>query len=241
METENPYKYTMSVADAEADVRRSFIKKVYMHLAFAILAFGIIESMLLKIPAVQELGMKVISGGNMAWLAVLGAFMLVGVFASKMAHSNVSRSTQYIGLSLYVVAEALIFVPIIMIARYVGGGTNDLVIQAFLITTGIFAALTFVVLTTRKDFSFLGGFLKIGGIAILVTIVASLIFGWNLGVFFSGFMVLFIGALTLYQTSKILEEYPEDHYVGAALGLFASFATMLYYVLHILISMASND
>lgn len=235
------YDYSKPAEDAEVQERNLFIKRVYTHLAFAILGLGLVEAALLRIEFTRNLGMKILQGGGMLWLVVLGVFAVVGYMADKFAHSSVSKGTQYAGLALYVVAEAFILLPVVLIAQAVMGGTNELIIQAFLITGGIFAALTFVALTTKKDFSFLGGFLKIGGIAILVTIVASLIFGWNLGVYFSGFMVLFIGAVTLYQTSKILREYPTDYYVGASLGLFASFATMLFYVLRILIALQSND
>lgn len=62
-----------------------------------------------------------------------------------------------------------------------------------------------------------------------------------LGIWFSGLMVLFAGACVLYDTSRIIHDYPADRPAGAALHLFASIALMLWYVLRILISLAMND
>ena len=55
--------------------------------------------------------------------------------------------------------------------------------------------------TTGHDFSFLGGLLKIGGFVALGVIVASILFGFSLGLFFVGLMILFAGGAVLYNTS----------------------------------------
>ncbi len=72
-----------------------------------------------------------------------------------------------------------------------------------------FAGLTGVAFYTRKDFSFLRGILMWGGIGALVLIVASVLFGIQLGVFFSVAMVFFAGAAILYDTSNIIHHYPK--------------------------------
>jgi hypothetical protein len=103
--------------------------------------------------------------------------------------------------------------------------------------TGIgFGGLTAVAFITRKDFSFLRGVLLWAGFGALLLIVAGVIFGFELGTFFSVGMVVFAGAAILYDTSNVLHHYPEDRYVGAALALFASVALMFWYVLRIFMS-----
>ena len=57
--------------------------------------------------------------------------------------------------------------------------------------------------------------------------------GFNLGTYFSMAMIGFAGAAILYDTSKVLRDYPEDRYIAAALQLFASIALMLWYVLRL--------
>ena len=93
-----------------------------------------------------------------------------------------------------------------------------------------------MVFLTRKDFSFLRGILFWGGIIALVTIVGGVLFGFQLGTFFSVAMVALAGAAILYDTSNVLHHYPEDRYVAASLELFASVALMLWYVLQLLMS-----
>ena len=62
-----------------------------------------------------------------------------------------------------------------------------------------------------------------------------MIFGFQLGTFFSVAMVGLAGASILYDTSNVLLRFPEDRYVGAALELFSSVAMMFWYVLRIFI------
>ncbi len=108
----NPY----IVAAQSEDVRTAFIRKTYVHLALAIAAFAALVGILLQIPGVPELAMKMVGGWS--WLVVLGAFMAVSWIADKWANSATSQGMQYAGLGLYVVAEAIIFLPLLVIANY---------------------------------------------------------------------------------------------------------------------------
>ena len=93
------------------------------------------------------------------------------------------------------------------------------------------AGLTVVAFITRKDFSFLRGFLMWGGILVLLFIAASVMFGFAMGTWFSVAMIGFAGAAVLYDTSNVMHRYEEDRYVAASLQLFSSIALMFYYVL----------
>ena len=136
------------------------------------------------------------------------------------------------------IAEALIFAPLLAIAANIAPGAIG---AAAFITLVLVGGLTFTAFTLKKDFSFLGGLLKIGGFVALGAIVASAIFGFQLGIWFSAIMVIFAGGCVLYDTSQIIHHYPEDRPAGAALHLFASVALMFFYVLRILLSLASSD
>ena len=98
------------------------------------------------------------------------------------------------------------------------------------------AGLIAVAMITRKDFSFLRGLLMWGFILALVAIVGGLIFGYNLGTWFSVAMIGFAGAAVLYDTSNILHHYPQDRYVAASMQLFASIAMMFWYILRLFMS-----
>lgn len=123
-------------------------------------------------------------------------------------------------------------VPLLYLAEVAPGAIES----AAAVTIVGFIGLTAVAFVSRKDFSFLGSFLKWGGMVALLLIVGGVIFGFHLGTFFSVGMVGFAGAAILYDTSKIIRTFPEDRYVAAALELFASVALMFWYVLQIFMS-----
>jgi FtsH-binding integral membrane protein len=64
-------------------------------------------------------------------------------------------------------------------------------------------------------------------------IVMSVIFGWNLGAWFSLIMIVFASAVILYTTSKVLHKYTSTQYVAAALEIFAAVALLFWYVLRL--------
>jgi hypothetical protein len=105
-----------------------------------------------------------------------------------------------------------------------------------MITLGMFAVLTAIVAYSGKNFSFLGPFLAVLGIAALIAIVGAVLFGVTLGFYFALAMVVFAAAVVLYETSNVLHQYGKGQHVAAATGLFAAVALLFYYVLTALIS-----
>lgn len=235
----NPNVLTPSTPECAPFERRDFIVSTYQHLGAAILAFVALSAVLM-VTGVSGTAAKMLvaSGNKFLWLGIMGAFMLVGWLASSLADHSDNPQTQRVGLGLYVLAEGLIFAPLFGIAQLVAPGAIG---AAAFITLLLVGALTWTAFTTKTDFSFLGGILKVGGLVALGTIIAGAIFGFKLGIWFSGIMVLFAGACVLYDTARILRDYPTDRPAGAALHLFASIALMLWYVLRILISLATSD
>ncbi|MDQ3636573.1 MAG: Bax inhibitor-1 family protein [Actinomycetota bacterium] len=222
-----------SAAYAVPDERAGFIRRTYAHLAFAVLGFLALEYALLSLPGVREFAALMTQGWN--WLLVLGAFFVVSLVADRMARSEVSRGVQYAGLALYVIIQAIIFLPLMVVATFYSDPT--VLPSAALITGLLFLGLTVVAFTTRADFSFLRGVLVIGGLVALGLIVASILFGFQLGVIFAVVMVGFAAAAILYYTSQVLRYYRTDQHVAASVTLFASVALLFYYVLQILISL----
>lgn len=218
---------SMPVSALDTDRRATFLTRTYTHLLGAILAFTAIEAFLFSSGLAEPIA-RAMLGVN--WLLVLGGFMLVSWLASRAAMGVSSVGAQYLGLGAFVAAEALIFVPMLYIANTYAPGTIQ---SAALVTVMGFVGLTAVAFSTRKDFSFLGATLKWLGIMALVLIAASVIFGLELGTWFSVAMVAFAGAAVLYDTSNVLHHFPEDRYVGASMQLFASIALMFWYILRI--------
>ena len=226
-----------SVAEAPADERAQFIRRTYLHLAGAILAFTILTVLWFK-TGVAESFWQMIRTGPFMWLIVLGSFMLVSWVADKWAKSEASQGTQYMGLTLYVIAESVIFIPMLYIAQ--NYAPPSVLPMAAGLTLLLFLGLTVSAFITQKDFSFLGPILCIGGFVALGIIIAGAVFGFNLGLLFSGIMVLFAGGAILYTTSNIIHHYRPDQHVAASLALFAAVALLFWYVLRIVISLTSR-
>jgi hypothetical protein len=226
-----------SVADLDQQDRAAFISRTYSHLAGSVLAFIALEFALLHSPAVGLME-AALGSGKLAILVVLFGFMGISWIAQKMADDSSSPAVQYAGLGLYIVAEAFFFLPLILMASVYAGPTVLPIAAA--ITGAMFLGITVVAFTTRKDFSFLGAVLKIGGLVMMGVVVASIIFGLQLGVLFSGVMVLFASAAILYSTSNILHRYGPTQHVAAALSLFASVMLLFWYVLRLLMGSRRN-
>lgn len=234
----NPYTVTM-VADTPESARSEFIRKTYGHLAGAIALFVVLEALFLSI-GLGEVALGLLGASRFSWLIVLGMFMLVSWIAEKWATQGSSINKQYAGLALYTVAEAVIFLPMITLATVMTGDAS-LLLQAGLITGAMVLGITVVAFTTKKDFSFIGGILKIGGFVALGLIVASFFLPITLGLWFSGAMVLFASGSILYNTSNLIHRYQPGEHVAASLSLFASVALLFWYVLQILMRLSNRD
>ncbi len=219
-----------SVAEALPEERAAFIRKTYVHVALAVLVFMALASYMV----VSGAGLVLTSfmvGTQYSWLLVLGIFMGVSWVARSWASSDTSRYLQYMGLILLTLGYAVIFQPLLYMATAYSG--VDTIAKAGVVTLGLFLGLTSVVLLTRKDFSFLGPILAIGGFVALGFIASGIIFGFTLGNVFAFVMVAFAGGSILYETSNMLHRYNTNQYVAASLGLFASVALLFWYILSI--------
>jgi FtsH-binding integral membrane protein len=249
---------TLGVSD-----RVTFLRKTYAHLGGALVAFALFTAILLRgMPDVSWGFSKWALQGRWTWLAVLGLFMAAGWIAEKLARSESSRGLQYVGLGIEVLAWSVLLQPMlwlvmlkfgdnatqqVLIGSLVHGGSIDgavmsglagkIIIESVVITLAIFIGLTLTVFITKKDFSFMRGILSICTFAALGVIIASLIFGFHLGAIFSGIMILLMAGYILYQTSLVMSYFPPTGYVAASLMLFATVATLFWYVLRLMMEL----
>ena len=224
--------------------RVRFIRRTYLHLFGAILAFAGLLYLLMTndflTAKVSAPLIKFALGGRWNWAVVLGVFMVVSWVADYWASHTTSRAVQYLGLGFYIIAEALIFVPLLAIVAWKtqailakGGAEPHIIRDSAFVTLGIFTTLTLSVFISKKDFSFLRSGLMMASGAALSLIFLSLAFGFNLGLAFSVAMVLLAAGYVLYQTSQVLAHYHPGQHVAAALALFSSVALMFWYVIRI--------
>lgn len=129
-----------------------------------------------------------------------------------------------------------------IISRYLGlpnGG--EIVMQAMGATAAIFVGLSAYAVSTKKDFSFMGGFLMVGILLAFLAGLAAIFFEIPaLSLTVSTAFVLLMSGLILYETSNIIHG-GETNYVLATVTLFVSIFNLFTSLLHLLGFMNSNE
>jgi hypothetical protein len=230
--------YGAIAANSEAAERATFIRKTYLHLLGAVLAFCALEAFFINSGLAENM-MQMLGNGRGSWLVVMLLFVGVSWLANYWALSATSVGLQYAGLGLYVLAESVIFAPMLYIAARFGG--HDVIPTAGLITLLMFSGLTIAVFVTGHDFSFLRTALIIGGFAAMGFIVLGILFHFQIGVLFMIAMVVLACGYILYDTSNVLHHYRIGQHVAASLALFASVALLFWYILQLVMSLQSRD
>lgn len=219
---------------ASVDERTKFIRNTYLHLAAAMLAFAAIDFVAIALFDEQIGRMTALVTQGWYWMIFLGGVMAISFVADRWAHSNTSRGMQYAGLGVYVVAQSIMFLPLLYIAAHYA--SPSVIPSAGIMTLAIVVGLTAVVFLTKADFSFMRYALWIGGIVAMGLIIASIFLGFNLGVWFSAAMIFFAAGSILYTTSNVLHHYNTNQHVAASLALFSSVTLMLWYIIQIFMS-----
>ncbi|MCL2282950.1 MAG: Bax inhibitor-1 family protein [Fibromonadales bacterium] len=230
---EASYASMDKVANAPTAEQAVFYRKTYLTAGFSFLAwmiavFGLFQTGI----AYSLLGAM----GNVSWLLVLGIFMGASYLGGKLTFAE-EKEKQYLGLGIYILAYALIFTPLLSLVVYYSGSLNNamdnILIPAFIATATIFAALTVTVFMTRTDFSFLRSTVVFGSFIALGAIVIFTLTGAAVGTWFAIGMIVLMSAAILYETHQIKEKFNTNQHIGAGAMLFASFMTLLWYVINL--------
>ena len=229
------------VADAPAADRAAFFRRTYGLVAIGFAAFAALLAIFfvgfdqrsgIAFAVFAGLGSMISSLGGWSILLVMLAFWGATTVAQSLAFNRASRSSQYAGLGLYVVLEALIFVPLICeVIRRTHGDASSVLLPAGIVTAGMIAGLTALVFMTNLDFSFLKVAIILGSFAAIAIVIVAAIAGLSLGAWFSIAMIVLMATVILYQTNEIKNTLETDQHVAAAFILFSSFVTLLFYVI----------
>ena len=174
--------------------------------------------------------------GFMSPLLVLGGYFGLLFLTAKFRNSSlglvfVFALTGFMWLTLGPLLNAYLSLP--------NGG--ELVMTALGGTGVIFLGLSGYALTTRKDFSFMGGFLMVGILVAFLAGIATLFFnvpGMSLAV--SAMFVLLMSGLILWQTSSIIHG-GETNYIMATVTLYITIYNLFTSLLHLLGAFSGND
>ncbi|MRG94518.1 Bax inhibitor-1 family protein [Polyangium spumosum] len=170
---------------------------------------------------------------------IIGAIVMIGsVFgASMVRHVKGLNVLALFGMATVI---GVVIAPSLFYATLAAGLGKTLssspIRDAFLLSVGGFGGLTAYALTTKKDFSFLGGALTMGLFVIIGAGLLNLFLGSSvLGLAIASVSVLLFGAYVLYDTSRLLRE-GEDDAVGGAISLYMNFLNIFLALLRILSS-----
>ena len=228
---------TLGVSD-----RVAFLRKSYGLLGGALIVWAAASAYIFRY--MPEMSFKwsrwALTGYN--WFAVIGLLIASGMLAQWLARSNTSRTIQYIGLGVEVAAWTFLLQPMlwVLFIKFKPAGAAALLAQGTVATLAIFVGLTATVFITKKDFSFLRGVVTVGMFAALGIIVASILFGFTLGLVFTGLLIALLALKILYDTSLMMNYFPPTHYVSAALMLFGTVATLFWNIMVFLMRMRSD-
>ena len=228
---------TLGVSD-----RVAFLKKSYGLLGGALITWAAASAAIFRYA--PEVSFKwsrwALSGYN--WFAVIGLLIVSGMVAQWLARSNTSRTIQFLGLAVEVGAWTFLLQPMlwVLFIKFKPAGAQALLAQGTIATLAIFVGLTATVFITKKDFSFLRGVVTVGMFAALGIIMASILFGFTLGLVFTGALIMLLALKILYDTSLMMNYFPPTHYVSAALMLFSTVATLFWNIMVFLMRMRSD-
>jgi len=199
-----------------ADDRISFLGKTYGMLALCIAAGSVGAFMSMGLAFPQEHPFMVL------FMMIGGIFLVQGL-----------RHKPGINLIALLAFGALTGMAISPLVGMVAAKSGTLVTQAFMTTAVAFVSLTAYTFISRRDFSFLKGFVWVGLVSIIVLGLSNYFFFESplLALGISGMGVLLFSAFILYDTSSILRDYPNEEYIAAALTLYLDVFLLFEHVL----------
>ena len=124
---------------------------------------------------------------------------------------------------------------------YLGVAGPGLIMEALGATALVFFALSAYALTTKKDFSFMGGFLVVGLVVVLVAAIANIFFAVPaVSLAISAAIVFIMSGFILFDTSRIIHG-GETNYIRATVSLYLNIYNLFTSILHLLGAFGSDD
>lgn len=173
----------------------------------------------------------------MSPLLTLGGYFGLLFLTTRLRNSawglvSVFALTGFMGLTLGPMINAYL-------QTFSNGG--QLVMLAMGGTGTIFLALSGYALTTRKDFSFMGGFIMVGVLVAFLAGIGALIFSIPaLSLAVSAMFILLMSGFILYQTSDMVHGY-ETNYIMATISLYIAIYNLFTSLLHLLGAMSGDN
>ncbi len=217
-----------AVAYAPYNVRAEFIRKVY-NLFFV--------SLLVTV----GVGWFATEPSALPGMIGLRPVLLIGEFVCIFALMFARRTTGVNVFLLYLFAAiqgALLGPLLLMLDRYAPG----IPAQAAVLTVATFGGLSLYAMQSRKDFSYLGGMLFVGLIALIVAgIVMIFVQSSLMSMVYSVIGILIFSGYVLYDTSLIMTKLAPDEAIAGAISLYLDLLNLFFMILNLLMEMNRRD
>lgn len=191
------------------------------------------------------LGLTLLFSAAIAWMSMGAAYpgpivTIVGYLGLLFVTYKLRNSAWGI-LSTFALTGFMGYTLGPMIGAFAAAGAMGIVNTALTMTAVTFIGLSAYTLVTRKDFSFLSGFIMIGFFVLLAGIVANIFMQIPaLQLAISAGVTLFAGACILFQTSAIIHG-GERNYIMATVGLYVAIYNLFVSLLHLLMAFSGED
>ena len=217
---ENTYYHIRPVAEASVQEKMAFLKKVYGLLTASMVSATVGSLIGIQLaPILSRMGFLTI----ILWL---GSFFFLK-YAERKPGLNM------VGLFTFTTLSGLMIGPMLMM--YISAGMGMVVVQALALTAVTFFGLTGYVIFSKKDFSFMSGFLTVGIIILIVGGLINLFVQSSMMHFvFSGLGVFLFSGFILYDTSNIMRRHDTSGYVDATVCLFLDVFNLFVHLLSLL-------
>ncbi len=228
------------VAQASVSERLAFLQRVYGWMTAALLMTAVGAGISIQTGLTERAFM--FSNSFMGAILIMLAWMGMGWGLMKVRHMQGVNVIAFAAYSLFTgfVLSGIIFVAMLM-ARQLGQSSMTYVWQALGLTTVTFGGLTAYTFFTKRDFSFLAGMLTVATWGFLGVMLLSFFFqstGFALLISFFG-VVLFAGWI-LFDTQRIMREYPTNEHVAASFTIYLNFVNLFVNILRIILLLAGG-
>jgi FtsH-binding integral membrane protein len=217
-----------TVAFAAPDVKADFIRKVY-------------QLFLVSILVTVGVGWYCAQPAVLPGVRAAAPVIYIALFVSGIAMAFMRR-TSGLNIGVYMLFSALwgaaVGPLLVMVDRFAPG----IPLQAATMTVAAFTGLSVYALTSKKDFSYLGGFLCASLLALIIGGFVLMFFHSSmLSLLYSiGGIVIFCGYI-LYDTSQIIHRLGPDEAVGGAISLYLDFINLFMFILRLLMTLQGRD
>lgn len=223
------FKFGGSVAEATVDIRNQFVRKVYTILTVQLLATAGVSSLTFFSTSYKE---WIQSHPGVVWISLIGAMVFLGLTYWKRK----SYPTNLLFLSLFTLTEAYSISVIVSFYK------TQIVLNATILTAGIFVFLTLFACQTKYDFTSWMPYLFGALWALILFGFMSMFFPYNSTgeLIYGGAAALIFSAYILVDTQLIMRHHHVEEEIAAAISLYLDIINLFLAILRILNSQNNN-